>query len=68
MKTIPKKFAVSLGLGFGLALTAAGAVAVDTKITGFAQITIGRVLSGDATNGQSVSSPYSLFSSSEFKL
>lgn len=67
MKTIPKKFAVSLGLGFGLALTAAGAMAVDTKITGFAQITVGRVLSGDATSGQSTSSPYSLFSSSEFK-
>ena len=39
----------------GLASTAH---AVDTSFSGFAQITAGRVLSGDPTNGQSGATPY----------
>jgi hypothetical protein len=37
--------------------------AVDTKITGFAQVTAGRVLGGDPTDGQTSSTPYPLFGS-----
>jgi hypothetical protein len=67
MKTIPTKLAVWLGFGFGLVCVAADAVAFESKFTGFAQVTVGRVISGDTTEGQSNTSPYSLFSSSEFK-
>lgn len=52
---------------FGTLVYSSTALAVDVKVTGFAQVTVGRVIGGSPTDNQTAPTPYPLWGSTDLK-